>query len=64
MAKNLHANLSPTDSVTLFDINQLSSEQIASEMKSSQVSRASVELASSAFDACKTAVRRLQSFSV
>lgn len=55
MAKNLHANLSPTDSVTLFDINQLSSEQIASEMKSSQVSRASVELASSAFDACKTA---------
>lgn len=57
MAKNLQAKLSPKDSVSLFDINSEAVRKLAGEMAAAETAGASVELASSAADASKDAVR-------
>ncbi|KAI5463494.1 NAD binding domain of 6-phosphogluconate dehydrogenase-domain-containing protein [Mariannaea sp. PMI_226] len=54
MAKNLQSKLSPTDKVTLFDINGESMKALETEMKAAS-NGAKVELAASAFDASKDA---------
>lgn len=57
MAKNLQAKLPPADSLSIFDINRDAMQRLAGEMTASQAGGASVELASSAADASKDAVR-------
>ncbi|KAK7734233.1 hypothetical protein SLS53_007881 [Cytospora paraplurivora] len=51
MAKNLQSRLSPSDSVSIFDINREAMQRLAGEMEALQAGGASVELASSAADA-------------
>lgn len=57
MAKNLQAKLLPTDSLSLFDINQEAARRLAGEMESASTEGASVMLAPSAADASRDAVR-------
>lgn len=64
MAKNLHARLPPSDSVSVFDINREAMQRLAGEMKALQAGGASVELASSAADASSKAVRSLFSLHI
>lgn len=56
MAKNLQSKLKPGDKVTIFDINREAMEALGTEMKAAS-NGAAVELAASAFDASKDAVR-------
>jgi 3-hydroxyisobutyrate dehydrogenase len=54
MAKNLQSKLGPADKVSIFDINPQAMQGLETEMKMAS-SGAAVELAASAFDACKEA---------
>jgi hypothetical protein len=58
MAKNLQSKLKPNDKVSIFDINPESMKGLETEMKAN-ANGAVVELAASAFDASKDAVRML-----
>lgn len=56
MAKNLKLKLGPGDKVSIFDINPQSMAGLETEMKASS-NGVEVEIAASAFDASKDAVR-------
>lgn len=56
MAKNLQSKLQPSDKLSLYDINGGAMESLQTEMKSAS-GGAAVELAASAHDAAKEAVR-------
>lgn len=55
MARNLQSKLSPSDSVSIFDLNKGAMEKLAQEMRASQVG-ATVELAAGAAEAARDAV--------
>lgn len=56
MAKNLQSKLSPSDKISIFDINPQAMKGLETEMKAASMG-AAVELAASALDASKDAVR-------
>lgn len=56
MARNLQSKLQPTDKISIFDVNPESMKGLETEMKA-VANGAKVELAASAFDAAKDAVR-------
>lgn len=56
MAKNLQSKLSSTDKVSIFDINGPAMKSLEREMKAAGTG-AQVEVAASAFEASKDAVR-------
>ncbi|KAK5988077.1 putative 3-hydroxyisobutyrate dehydrogenase [Cladobotryum mycophilum] len=55
MAKNLQSKLTPSDKVSIFDINPESMKGLQAEMKGNGANGAEVELAASALDASKDA---------
>jgi len=57
MAKNLQAKLPPSDAIRLFDINTNAMKELAGEIESSRTGGASVDLADTAVEAAKDAVR-------
>lgn len=57
MARNLQAKLPPSDTVRLFDINTSAAEKLAQEMKTQQAGGAAADIATSAADAAREAVR-------
>ncbi|KGQ09116.1 hypothetical protein BBAD15_g5559 [Beauveria bassiana D1-5] len=59
MAKNLQSKLQPSDKVSLYDINSDAMKRLQAEMKAASTG-AAVELAASALDASKEAVRLLR----
>lgn len=60
MARNLQSKLQPTDKISIFDVNPESMKGLETEMKA-VANGAKVELAASAFDASKDAVRFISS---
>ena len=61
MARNLQSKLQPSDKISIFDVNPESMKGLETEMKA-VATGAKVELAASAFDASKDAVRCTISF--
>lgn len=57
MARNLQSKLPPSDTVRLYDINRGAAEKLAQEMSAQQAGGASVQVADSAADASREAVR-------
>jgi 3-hydroxyisobutyrate/3-hydroxypropionate dehydrogenase len=55
MAKNLQSKLTPSDKISIFDINTSAVQGLETEMKAAS-GGAAVEIAASAFDASKDAV--------
>lgn len=58
MAKNLQSKLTPSDKISIFDINTSAVQGLETEMKAAS-GGAAVEIAASAFDASKDAVSQL-----
>lgn len=61
MAKNLQSKLKPSDKISLYDINGDAMKKLETEMKEASSNGAAIELAASAHDAAKEAVRSLSS---
>lgn len=57
MARNLQSKLPPSDTVRVYDINRGAAEKLAQEMSAQQAGGASVQVADSAADASREAVR-------
>lgn len=62
MAKNLQSKLSPSDSISLFDVNKDAMHRLAEDMRTSQAGGAVVKLAEDVADAGKDAVRLSSSY--
>lgn len=57
MARNLQAKLPPSDTIRVFDINKAAAEKLVHTMKTQQAGGAVAEVADSAGDAARDAVR-------